>query len=142
MPAIKTELLDTRKARYALREVYANKRDLWAGLLAHEVSRGRTDPAAYYAFADRLMLTQDDWAFNTPSDDEALAKLKKLAADSGLSLEDADRALYDERLVTRIVSDFAAAVKEHNIAGTPTILVNGEATGTSLEDIRAAVSQI
>ncbi len=116
LPALKTEYIETGKARYVVREFPLNESALAGAVVARCL-----DPSRYFAFTDLLFSKQEDWAFKT----DALTPLKQLAKQAGLSDGQFDKCIDDEALQKKILDVREQGAKE-GVNATPSFFVNGK----------------
>src|SRR5208337_1897929 len=114
-PALKSEYIDTGKARYVMREFPLNDSALAGSVIARCL-----DPGRYIAFVDLLFSKQADWAFKG----DALTPLKGLAKQAGLNGEEFDKCIDDEGLQRKILAVRDEGQKK-GVNATPSFFVNG-----------------
>lgn len=114
-PALKSEYMDTGKARYVVREFPLNDAALAGAVIARCL-----DPGRYFAFVDLLFSKQADWAFKG----DALTPLKGLAKQAGLNGEEFDKCIDDEGLQKKILAVRDEGQKK-GVNATPSFFVNG-----------------
>ncbi|MGO9172472.1 MAG: DsbA family protein [Rhodomicrobium sp.] len=114
-PALKSEYMDTGKARYVAREFPLNDAALAGAVIARCL-----DPGRYFAFVDLLFSKQADWAFKG----DALTPLKGLAKQAGLNGEEFDKCIDDEGLQRKILAVRDDGQKK-GVNATPSFFVNG-----------------
>jgi protein-disulfide isomerase len=115
LPSLKSEYIDTGKARYVMREFPLNDSALAGAVIARCL-----DPSRYFAFADLLFSKQSDWAFKQ----DALTPLKDLAKQAGMTSEDFDKCIDDEALQKKIL-DIRDEGQKKGVNATPSFFVNG-----------------
>ncbi|HZV20026.1 MAG TPA: DsbA family protein [Hyphomicrobiales bacterium] len=130
-PALKSEYIDTGKARYIMREFPHNEQGLAAAVVARCL-----DPSRYFAFIEMLFSKQNDWAFK----DDALPPLKQLAKQAGMSEAEFDKCIDDEALQKKILA-IRAQGEKMGVTGIPTLFVNGKIVkgAATLENLAAAM---
>ena len=119
-PGIKTQLLDTGKARIVYRDFPLDQVALTAAMVARALPADRYEP-----FVAALFQTQNRWAFarGVNSTDE----LAKMAALAGMSRPTFDATIADQALRTAILKDQDVADKVYHVDATPTFIFNGPA---------------
>jgi protein-disulfide isomerase len=116
MPKVKEEWIDTGKARLVFRDFPFDKAALRAAMLA------RCAPAdRYFGFLDVLFSNQRSWALAKDTD-QALERIGRLG---GISADQFQSCMQDEKLTDRIVAMRVQAEKEYGVDSTPTFFVNG-----------------
>jgi protein-disulfide isomerase len=115
LPALKSEYIDTGKARYVVREFPLNEAALAGAVIARCL-----DPSRYFAFVDLLFSKQADWAFQQ----DALTPLKELAKQAGMTSEDFDKCIDNEALQKQIL-DVREEGQKKGVNATPSFFING-----------------
>jgi protein-disulfide isomerase len=115
LPSLKSEYIDTGKARYVVREFPLNESALAGSVIARCL-----DPSRYFAFVDLLFSKQSDWAFKQ----DALTPLKDLAKQTGITSEDFDKCIDDEALQKKIL-DVRDDGQKKGVNATPSFFING-----------------
>ena len=123
-PKLKSDYIDKGRIFYVYRTFLRNPDDASAEKLARCLPKDK-----YMAFHDLLFRNQSKWdyEFGVPSPDGVHAALLELVATMGMSQADADRCLADtkdEDAISKVGED---GVAKYNIAGTPTLVINGNA---------------
>ncbi len=114
-PALKSDYIDTGKARYVMREFPLNEPALAGSVLARCL-----DPSRYFAFVDLLFSKQADWAYKQ----DALTPLKDLAKQAGMTSEDFDKCIDNEALQKKIL-EIRDEGQKKGVNATPSFFVNG-----------------
>ncbi len=114
-PALKSEYIDTGKARYIVREFPLNDSALAGAVVARCL-----DPSRYFAFVDLLFSKQADWAYK----EDALTPLKALAKQAGMNGEEFDKCIDNEALQKQILGVREQGQKK-GVNATPSFFVNG-----------------
>lgn len=116
-PEIKKQYIDTGKLKFIYRDFPLDQLALQAAVVA------RCAPAdRYYGFVDVLFEKQASWA----GAKDPVAALEKLAKLGGMSDEQFKACMANQPLQDAVLAQRIAAVKEFNVEGTPTIIVNGK----------------
>ncbi|OYW78999.1 MAG: disulfide bond formation protein DsbA [Asticcacaulis sp. 32-58-5] len=118
-PDIKKNYIDTGKVKYIFREFLTPPNDVSAaGVL---LARCAGDDK-YFQVIDSVMRSQRE-IFETG---DAKGVLLRIAKTAGISDEKFNTCVTDEAGLKRINANMESAIKEHNISGTPTFLINGK----------------
>ncbi|MBV5270205.1 MAG: DsbA family protein, partial [Afipia sp.] len=110
LPDLKSQYLDTGKAKLVLRDFPLNKPAVEGALLARCVS-----PLAYWAIVGQLFSTQQQWVT-----EDSLQQLSKIAATAGISTDDFTKCQANEEAKNSILSSLAKAESVFGINSTPT----------------------
>lgn len=117
LPRIKKEYIDTGKVKLVFRDFPLGGLALAAAMLARCSGTER-----YFGFLDAIFQSQPNWSrSDTPRDD--LGKLARLA---GMSEDDVDACLENEKLQQTIVARAKAAQNKYGINSTPTFIIEGK----------------
>lgn len=119
LPKLKTEWLDTGKAKLIYRDFPTAPAglSLATAMLPHCAGSDR-----YFAVLTLIMNSQDKW-FNA---EDRLATLKKLVGIAGISGDDVDKCLADKELAKAIMDRAKAGAEAFDIEATPTSVINGK----------------
>jgi protein-disulfide isomerase len=118
MPKVKSDLIDSGKARWVFHDYPLDQ----IALLAAQVARYL--PVDRYApFIDALFATQDRWAF--ARDVNHTEELWKTAGLAGMSRATFDKAIADTALKAWILKQQQLAQDEWKIDSTPSFVING-----------------
>lgn len=116
---IKTNYIDTGKARFIFREVYFDRFGLWASMIARCGGELR-----FFGIADILYDTQQDWVAG--GDPALIAEnLRKIGLTAGLDSAMLDTCLGDATMAQTLVAWYEENNARDGIEGTPTFFVNG-----------------
>lgn len=129
---LKTEYVDTGKAYIVFDDFPLNKFDIHVGAVARCVPDD-----AYFNFIQLMFETQRDWL-----DDNYVSYLAQNAKLAGVSQEKIEACLKSEELHKALSDHRQVAMDEHNVTGTPSIVINGTNTMSGLApyaDIKAAI---
>jgi protein-disulfide isomerase len=134
LPDLKSQYLDTGKAKLVLRDFPLNKPAVEAALLARCVS-----PMAYWAVVDQLFSNQQQWVR-----EDSLQQLSLIAATAGISTEDFTKCQVNEEAKKSIFSSLEDAKAVFDVNSTPTFVINGVVLkeDNSLETIKAVVDAL
>ncbi len=132
-PQIKTDFLDTGKAKLIIREFPFDPRALAGFMLA----RCTGDDAKRTAMIDVLFSQQDDWA----RADNASAALLKIAKLAGMSQDEFTSCLNDKEMQEKIIEIQQKGQNEFGVNATPTFFINGDkfSGALSAEQMAAAI---
>ncbi len=116
---LKKDYIDTGKVKFVYREVYFDRYGLWAAMVARCGGEMR-----YFGISDILYSTQKEWA---ASDDPnvVVGNIKKIGRTAGMDDAQIDACLKDGAMAQAMVDRFETQMKEYDVKGTPTIIVNG-----------------
>ena len=114
---LKSDYVDTGKLRFVARDFPLNAPALQAAVLARCAGGER-----YFTFVDVLFQTFDDWA----SSRDYTEKLAQLGELGGVSRGRFEACLADKDVEDSIFRSIASAQAEHDVSGTPTLVVNGD----------------
>lgn len=116
---LKKDYIDTGKVKFVYREVYFDRYGLWAAMVARCGGDMR-----YFGIQDILYTTQQEWA---GSDDPnvVVGNLKKIGKTAGMDDATLDACLKDGATAQALVDHYEANMKEYDVKGTPTLVVNG-----------------
>jgi protein-disulfide isomerase len=115
LPALKSEYIDTGKARYVMREFPLNESALGGAVIARCL-----DPSRFFAFTGLLFSKQEDWAFKK----DAFTPLKGLAKQAGMTGEEFDKCINDDALQQKVLAVRDSGEKK-GVNSTPSFFVNG-----------------
>ena len=117
LPRLKTEYIDTGKAKLVYRDFPLDQVALRAAALAECVPADR-----YFGLLSILFQGQNNWA-TAPDPNAALARLGKLG---GLSDEQVTACMNDEKRIDAVVAERLAGEQQYAIRSTPTFIINGK----------------
>ncbi len=117
-PKLKTELIDTGKVKWVMRDFPLNDVALAAAVIAH-CSGDR-----YMAFVDAFFQTQANWAVAK----DPIAAIKTVAHLGGMSDATVDKCLADDAMIKQINARAQEGTKLYKVDSTPSFLVNGKLT--------------
>jgi protein-disulfide isomerase len=115
-PALKSEYVDTGKARFIMREFPLNEPALGGAVIARCL-----EPSRYFAFTSMLFAKQDDWAFQK----DAFTPLKALAKQAGMTGEEFDKCINNDGLQQKILAARDEGEKK-GVHATPSFFINGK----------------
>ncbi|MGE0725955.1 MAG: DsbA family protein [Alphaproteobacteria bacterium] len=118
LPKLKTEWLDTGKAKLVFRDFPLDGVALRAAMAARCMPEER-----YFPVLDVLFKNQDNWARAR----DPIAALGGIARLSGLSQEAFDACLKNEPLQKGILAKAFEGQQQHKVESTPTFIVGNEA---------------
>lgn len=123
-PQIKADYVDAGKMSFAFREVYFDNYGLIGGIIAYELSKGRTDTDTYYDFIKGVFEDQQRILYDAPSGDEAMRRMIELGQTMGLPDDYVPTSSDD--IVKDIVEQSASAMKRDEVSSTPVFLINNQ----------------
>ncbi len=118
-PKIKSEYIDTGKARYVFREFPLDIKAAAGSMLSRCIAKD--DAGKYFAVTDMLFRQQNDWVMKNTT--ETLTRIGKQA---GLSQQGVEACLKDQSLLDKIAADQKFANEVLKVNSTPTFFLNGE----------------
>ena len=116
LPKLKSEWIDTGKARLVFRDFPLDQAAVRAAMLAR-----CAPPEQFYAFIDELFHSQVNWATGGKVE-PALGKLAKL---SGMNDDQFAACMKDETLQKRVLDSRLEAEQQYKVESTPTFFING-----------------
>jgi protein-disulfide isomerase len=116
LPKVKEAWIDTGKAKLVFRDFPLDGLALRAAMVAHCWPADR-----YFGFIDTLFQTQITWA-RAPDPHVALGRIAKLG---GISDEQFENCLKDEKLADSVAASGLTAQKQYGVDSTPTFFING-----------------
>lgn len=119
LPTVKSDWIDTGRARLVLRHFVLNQLDLRASMVARCMEGPR-----YFGFMDSLFRSQADWAVN--DGEVAIETLQRLASAAGMDAERFQSCITDEAEANVLLTKMAAARDAFDVSSTPTFLINGQ----------------
>jgi len=117
---LKRDYIDTGKVFFTYREVYFDRRGMWAAMLARCGGDMR-----YFGIQDVLYSTQADWG-RKPSDMEAYEALRKIGLTAGISNEQMDVCFKDAPMFAAMEAKFRADTAADGVESTPTLMIDGK----------------
>ena len=129
---LKKDYIDSGKVKFVYREVYFDRYGLWAAMMARCGGDMR-----YFGIQDILYSTQQEWA---ASDDAnvVVGNLKKIGKTAGMDDATLDACMQDGAMAQAMVDHYEANMKEFDIKGTPTLVINGTVhSNMSYADLKA-----
>lgn len=131
---LKTNYIDTGKAKLILREVYFDRLGLWGGMVA------RCDGGArYWGFIDHMLRTQSDWA----QAEDVMGAFKKIGRIGGLTDAQVEACLNDQDGAKALVEQYQEYRNDPRLTGTPTLIVGDEKVeNPTYERLAAAIDAL
>lgn len=131
---IRKDYIDTGKVRFIFREVYFDKFGLWAGMMAQCGGAPR-----YYGIVDMIYDEQRDW-FGDGADQTIADNLRKIGLKAGLSQEQLDACLNDQKKAQAMVATYQKHATDDAIDATPSFIINGQKySNMSYDDFRKII---
>ncbi|WP_226341080.1 DsbA family protein [Gemmobacter serpentinus] len=131
---LKAEYIDTGKVKFVFREVYFDRYGLWASLVARCGGDMR-----YFGLSSILFEKQREWA---ASEDPMVVveNLKTIGRTAGLSNEQLDACMQDEKMVEAMIAKFQKDMEADEVQGTPTLFLNGtKHSNMAYADLKALI---
>ena len=122
-PLIKKNYIDTGKVRFIMRDFPFDRAALFASMMARCVA-----PDRYYGTLDVLFRSQQNWS----RADDPLRALGQVGRMVGLSEADFRACLANQELMDGVIESRRTGEKEHEVASTPTFVINGEVVSGAL----------
>jgi protein-disulfide isomerase len=117
LPQIKSEWIDTGKAKLVFRDFPLDGAALKAAMVAR-----CAPPERFYGFIDMLFTQQASWGISA----DPAPSLGRLAKLGGMGEEQFQACLKDDALQNKILAGRLAAEKEYGVESTPTFFINGK----------------
>lgn len=131
---LKKDYIDTGKVKFVAREVYFDRYGLWATMIARCGGDMR-----YFGITDLLFDTQREWAA-TDDPTVAVGNLKKIGRTAGMDDAQMDVCLNDAAMAQALVDRNEVQMKEYDVRGTPTIIINGTShSNMSYNDLKTII---
>lgn len=118
-PQIKKAYIDTGKIRYVFREFPLDIKAAAGSMLSRCIAK--EDSAKYFAVTDVLFKSQTEWVLKDTTE-----QLKRIGKQAGLSGEEVEACLKDQKLLDKIAADQKYANEVLKVNATPTFFINGE----------------
>ena len=117
LPQIKTDWIDTGKAKLVFRDYPLDGSALKAAIVAR-----CAPPERFYGFIDILFAQQASWGLS-PDPVPGIARIAKLG---GMSEDQVQACLKDDALQNKILAGRLTAEKDYKVESTPTFFINGK----------------
>ena len=117
---LKADYIDSGQVRFVHREVYFDRFGLWAGLLARCGGEMR-----YFGMNDLIYGGQHEW-IGSGDAQEVLNNLRKLGRTAGMSDDQMNTCLEDEKMAQSMVAAYQQNATADEISATPSFIINGE----------------
>jgi protein-disulfide isomerase len=131
LPKIKTEWIDTGKAKLVFRDFPLDGSALKAAIVAR-----CAPPERFYGFIGVLFAQQGSWGIS-PDPIPGITRIAKLG---GMSEDQVQACLKDDALQNKILAGRLAGEQQYLVESTPTFFINGKkVVGAKEEDILAAI---
>lgn len=129
LPTLKTEYLDTGKAKLIFRDFPLDQLAFAGAVLAR-----CGGPEKYYTFLSVLFAQQRQWAASS----DPKAALTQIGRLGGISSEQFEKCLQDKALGDYILNSRLEGNQKHGVNSTPTLIINGKAEAgvPSIADLR------
>ncbi len=119
---IEKNYIDKGKVKFIYRDFPLNKSALFASIISQCKLKADNNIEKYYKFVKVLFKNQESWAFS----EDLIEKLKSLANLNGISAQQFENCVNDEKLVDNILQKRMKSAKELKIKSTPTFIINGK----------------
>ena len=114
LPKVRSEWIDTGKAKLVFRDFPLDRLALAASVIAHCAPTGR-----YYSFIESFFDSQENWARAA----DPIAALKAIARLGGMNAETFDKCMSNVDLQQKVVDVEAKAKKDFGVDSTPTFFI-------------------
>ena len=114
--------------------MYFDRYGLWAAMVARCGGEMK-----YFGIQEMLYADGQSWA---KSDDPntVVANLKKIGRTAGMDDAQLDACMQDGAMAQAMVDKFEASMQEHDVQGTPTLVINGtKHSNMSYADLRTLI---
>ena len=133
---LKADYIDTGKVKFIHREVFFDRFGLWAGMIARCGGDVR-----YFGLNDMIYSTQKEW-IGEGDPTLILENLRKIGRKAGMSNEEMDSCMGDEKFAQGLVAAYQANAAADEINSTPSFIIGGEKySNMSYEDFAAAIDE-
>ena len=122
-PKLKKDYIDTGKVKLVFTDFPLGTPALAAAMISRCAGSSR-----YMGFIDIFFRSQAQWS----RADNPLEALKKIARFGGMTPQDVDACLTQQKLIDHIQSVARKASQEHEINSTPSFMVNGQKVAGAL----------
>ena len=119
LPQLKANYIDPGHVRFVIREVYANRPALWAGMVARCAG-----PERYFSVVELIFARQSEWTQGSPA--EVAENLRRIGRLVGLDDARLDACLTDADMAQAMVDTAQGYAQIHDIPGTPSFVIDGE----------------
>jgi len=131
LPQIKTEWIDTGKAKLVFRDFPLDASALKAAIVAR-----CAPPERFYGFIGILFAQQGSWGIS-PDPIPGITRIAKLG---GMSEDQVQACLKDDALQNKILAGRLAGEQQYKVESTPTFFINGKkVVGTRPDEIIDAI---
>ena len=117
LPKLKTEWIDTGKAKLILRDYPLDQSALLAAMVAR-----CAPPDRFYAFIDTLFQSQLSWAQSS----NVKGSLARIAKVGGMSQAEFDQCVADQKLSDSIINSRLNGQQHYGVDSTPTFFVGAQ----------------
>lgn len=117
LPGLKERYIDTGKLKLVFRDFPLDQVALRAAVVAH-----CGGPERYGQFLDVLFENQERWAHTA----DPVAALKQIASLAGLSGEQVDACLADEKMIDAVLQSRLDAQQQYDVKSTPTFVIGDD----------------
>ncbi len=141
IPKLKEEYIDTGKILYVFRAIPLNPID---GAV-EAIARKCLPADKYFQFLDLMFRNQPKWDPDGYKIDDVGSAIKQMARIMGVSPDDTDRCMTDQKELDRITQVGKDAYATYKVDHTPTLIINGttvEETEMSWPQIKAKLDSL
>jgi len=128
IPKIKEEYIDKGKVFYIFRAISLGTPVDGA---VEAIARQCLPADKYFQFIDLMFRNQPKWDPDGYKIDDVGAAIKQMAKIMGVSPQEADRCMTDQKELDRINQIGEEAATKYKLRGTPTFIINGTTVGTT-----------
>ncbi len=125
---LKTDFIETGKARFIMREIYFDQFGLWGAMLAR--SAGEMN---YHRMIDMLLSRQQEWyqahvrAYQQTKNPRPIVdSLMQVGRLTGMSNQRMTESLQDAAFLEKLVADYKEYAEADNVRSTPSFMINGD----------------
>ncbi|MDG1971162.1 MAG: DsbA family protein [Paracoccaceae bacterium] len=137
---LKTDFIETGKARFIMREIYFDQFGLWGAMLAR--SAGEMN---YHRMIDMLLSRQQEWyqahvrAYQQTKNPRPIVdSLMQIGRLTGMSNQRMTESLQDAAFLEKLVADYKEYAEADNVRSTPSFLINGDMVTGNMSPIAFA----
>jgi protein-disulfide isomerase len=117
LPKLKTDWIDTGKAKLILRDYPLDQSALLAAMVAR-----CAPPDRFYAFIDTLFRSQLNWAQSS----DVKGSLARIAKLGGMTQAEFDQCVGDQKLSDSIINSRLNGQQHYGVDSTPTFFIDGK----------------
>ena len=118
---LKKNYIDTNKVKFVFREVYFDRRGMWASLLARCAGRDK-----FFLLTKELLASQNKWSRADVDDLTTVNELEKIGLKIGMDKSQVGSCLQNGDKLRALVDWYKENVKRDKIQSTPSFIIDGE----------------